>query len=122
MGRRTVSHILWSVRPLMEGHYSSYHRVFSAARWSTWVLARILATAVVAQVPADQPVVLSVDDTLAGHRGRRVLWQGMPSRRRPLVRAANRFQVGTSMGGHGGERHAAFVQTSLGIAGVAGVV
>jgi hypothetical protein len=76
MGRRTVSHILWSVRPLMDGHYSSYHRVFSRARWSTWALARILATAVVALVPADQPLVLSVDDTLAGHRGRRVYGKG----------------------------------------------
>jgi len=72
MGRRTVSHILWSVRGLIRGHYSSYHRVFSSARWSLWPLARVLATAVVALVPRKQPLIVDVDDTVAGHRGRRV--------------------------------------------------
>ena len=32
MGRRSVSRILWSVRCLMHGHPSSYHRFFSHAR------------------------------------------------------------------------------------------
>jgi hypothetical protein len=72
MGRRTVSHVLWSIPHLIAGHYSSYHRVFSAARWSLWPLAKVLAAAVVALVPADQPVIVDVDDTIAQHTGLRV--------------------------------------------------
>src|SRR5947209_12689905 len=72
MGRRTVSRILWAARCLSQGHASSYHRVFSAAHWSPWPLARIVATAVLELIPADQPVMLDADDTVAEHRGRHV--------------------------------------------------
>lgn len=71
-GRRTVSHILWSISHLIGGHFSSYHRVFSAARWSLWPLAKVLAVAVVALVPKGQPVIVDVDDTIAKHSGLRV--------------------------------------------------
>lgn len=52
MGRRTVSHILWSACCLCQGDPSSYHRFFSKARWSLWPLARILAAAVLELVLA----------------------------------------------------------------------
>jgi len=76
MGRRTVSHVLFSIPGLCQGHCSSYSRLFSASRWSLWPLARILAKAVVALVPKDQPVVVDVDDTIAGHSGRKVFGVG----------------------------------------------
>lgn len=76
MGRRTVSHILWSIPHLTRGHFGGYHRVFSAARWSPWPIARVLAAAVVALVPKDQPVIVDVDDTVARHRGPRVFGVG----------------------------------------------
>ena len=76
MGRRTVSHILWSACCLCQGDPSSYHRFFSKARWSLWPLARILAAAVLELVPADQAVVVDADDTVAEHRGKKVFGTG----------------------------------------------
>ena len=58
-GRRTVSHILWTVRSLVDGHPSSYHRVFSKACWGLWPLAKVLACCVVALVPPGEPVMAS---------------------------------------------------------------
>jgi hypothetical protein len=76
MGRRSVSRILWSVRCLMSGHPSSYHRVFSAACWSLWPLAKVLAAMVVELVPKDQPVIAILDDTVDQHRGDHVFGKG----------------------------------------------
>ena len=33
-GRRTVTRMILAAGPLADKHYSSYHRLFSAARWS----------------------------------------------------------------------------------------
>jgi hypothetical protein len=35
-GRRTVTRILTTAGGLVQGHFTSYHRVFSRASWSTW--------------------------------------------------------------------------------------
>lgn len=77
MGRRTVSHVLFSIPGLRHGHCSSYGRLFCASRWSLWPLAKVLAMAVVALVPSDQPLIVDVDDTIAGHSGRKVFGVGM---------------------------------------------
>lgn len=76
MGRRTVSHLLWSASCISQGHPSSYHRFFSKARWSLWPLSRVLAAAVLEWVPMNQPVVLDADDTVAQHRGKHVFGKG----------------------------------------------
>ena len=75
-GRRTVSRILWTVRSLVTGDPSSYHRFFSAARWSLWPLAKVLTGAVVALVPPDEAVLVAGDDTVAGHSGKKVWGKG----------------------------------------------
>ena len=59
-------------------HHSAYHRVFSAARWSSdavglGVLRLILAAA----LPPGATVFLVVDDTLCRRRGRKVWGAGM---------------------------------------------
>jgi hypothetical protein len=73
LGHHTVSRLLWSIRPLCRGHTSSYHRVFSRARWSGLTLSRILATSILKWLPADQPIVVPLDDTTDGpHGGTRV--------------------------------------------------
>jgi hypothetical protein len=69
MGRRSVSRILWSVRLLISGHPSSYHRFFCAACWSLWPLAKVLAAMVIELAGKDQPVVAILDDTVDQHRG-----------------------------------------------------
>lgn len=75
-GRRTVSHVLWSVRSLVQGHPSNYHRFFSQARWSLWPLAKVLSCAAVALVPPGEPVLIAGDDTVAGHSGKKVYGKG----------------------------------------------
>jgi len=75
-GRRTITHILWTVRSIVPGHYSDYHRVFSRAPWSLWVLGKVLAKAVLQHVPNDQPVLVAMDDTTAQHRGKTVYGKG----------------------------------------------
>ena len=77
MGRRTVTTALWTVRSLMDGHFSSYHRVFSRARWSLWPLGKVLAAAVIALVPENEPVCVAMDDTTAQHKGAKVYGKGM---------------------------------------------
>lgn len=72
MGRRTVTNALWAVRSMADGHFSSYHRLFSRARWSLWPLGKALATAVLRWIAEDQPVLVAGDDTVAQHRGPKV--------------------------------------------------
>jgi hypothetical protein len=72
MGRRTVTNVLWTVRSIASGHFSSYHRLFSRAPWSLWPLGKALATAALRWIPEDQPVLVAADDTVAQHRGPKV--------------------------------------------------
>ncbi len=57
-GRRTVTGVLWIMRGLVAGHSSTYHRVFSRAVWSLWPLGKILAGAILRQIPPDEPVLV----------------------------------------------------------------
>lgn len=75
-GRRTVTSIVWTVRAVMRGHFSDYHRVFSRASWSLWPIGMILARWVLRHVPDDEPVVVALDDTTAQHRGKKVYGKG----------------------------------------------
>jgi hypothetical protein len=71
-GRRTVTNLLRTVRGLAPGHPSSYHRVFSKRRWSGWPLARALAGFILRRWVPDGRVPLAGDDTVDGHRGKKV--------------------------------------------------
>ncbi len=42
-GRRTIWRLIQFLDERSSGHFSSYHRVFSQRRWSSWALARKLA-------------------------------------------------------------------------------
>jgi len=76
LGDRTVTGMLRALRGVASGHASVYHRVFSRAPWSLWPLGKILATAVLTQVPPDEPVAVAMDDTTAQHRGLCVYGKG----------------------------------------------
>jgi hypothetical protein len=76
MGRRTVSHALAVMRPTalgrrLPGHWSDYHRLFSAARFSMWTLAAVLVRQVVMRLllPANAVIELAADDTVLGKDG-----------------------------------------------------
>src|SRR4051794_19579712 len=87
-GRRTVSNLLRSVPGLAPGHPSSYHRVFSKRRWSTLLLARLLAKFILDHCVADGPVFLAGDDTVDEHRGAKVHGKGC---HRDPVRSTHAF-------------------------------
>jgi hypothetical protein len=87
-GRRTVANLLRTVRGLAPGHPSSYHRVFSRRRWSTWTLARVLTGIILRRFAHDQPVPLAGDDTVDEHRGETVDGKG---RHRDPVRSTKTY-------------------------------
>ena len=71
-GRRTVANLLRTLRGLAPGHRTSYQRVLSSARWSGLQLACHLCRQVLHLLPDDRPVLLVGDDTVDGHKGKRV--------------------------------------------------
>lgn len=75
-GRRTLTNVQWAARGLVPGHFTSFHRVFSRARWSLRPLARILAGRVLALVPEGEAVRVPIDDTVARHTGPKVYGRG----------------------------------------------
>ena len=90
MGDRTITGVLRALGGVVPGHASTYHRVFSRASWSLWPLGRILATAVLAQIPAGEPVLVPMDDTTAQHRGKHVYGKGC---HHDAVRSAHKHVV-----------------------------
>ena len=71
-GRHTVANLLRTLGALADGHRTSFQRVFSAASWSALHLARLLARQLLHLLPPDAPVVLVGDDTVDGHKGKKV--------------------------------------------------
>jgi hypothetical protein len=87
-GRRTITNILRIVRPHAQGDVSSYHRVLSQRRWSTWELARRLLTFLLTYVVPTGPVLLAGDDTVAERPGPKVFGKG---RHRDGVRSTHSY-------------------------------
>ena len=87
-GRRTVSNLVRTVRGLDSGHPSSYHRVFSKRRWSSFQLARLLIRFILDHWVPEGPVFLAGDDTVDEHRGVKV--HGKACHRDP-VRSTHSF-------------------------------
>jgi hypothetical protein len=87
-GRRTVTNLLRTVRYQAQGHASSYHRVLSQRRWSTWALARALITFLLEHVIPPGPVLLAGDDTVTEHPGPKVFGKG---RHRDGVRSSHSY-------------------------------
>jgi hypothetical protein len=74
-GRRTITAILWTMRGLVPGHITNYHRVFSRAPWSLFPLGRVLAGTIIQLLP-EGPIVVAMDDTTAQHKGKKVYGKG----------------------------------------------
>jgi hypothetical protein len=86
-GRRTITNLQRTVQDQAQGHVSSYHRVLSQRRWSTWALARARITYLLDQVVPPGPVLLAGDDTVTEHPGPKVFGKG---RHRDGVRSTHR--------------------------------
>jgi hypothetical protein len=93
-GIRTVTAILRVMGLSQERQFQNYHRVLNRARWSSRTLSRILLRLLVrAFVPADQPVVLGLDDHIERRRGAQIAAKGIY---RDAVRSSKSFFVKTS--------------------------
>ena len=88
MGRRTVTNLLRTVGPLAPGHPSSYHRVFSRCRWSSWRLARALTGYIIRHWYPQGSIGLVGDETVDEHRGQKVYGKGC---HRDAVRSTHSF-------------------------------
>ncbi|MFQ5804800.1 MAG: transposase [Candidatus Methylomirabilales bacterium] len=75
-GRHTITAALRAVGALAPGHFSAYHRIFSRASWSPWVLSRILTRLIIELFSPDEPIPLAVDETTAEHKGPKVYGKG----------------------------------------------
>jgi DDE superfamily endonuclease len=91
-GRRTVTRMILAAGDGAEKHFSSYHRLFSVARWSRDALG--LAVFDLIQPFLGNVVMLGLDDTLARKRGLKMFGTGM--HHDPLL--SSRGKVITSWG------------------------
>ena len=73
--RRTVTRMILAAGDAADKHYSSYHRVFSAARWSLDAVG--LAVFDLIRPFSGEVMMLAVDDTLARKRGLKMFGCGM---------------------------------------------
>jgi DDE superfamily endonuclease len=87
-GRRTVANLLRTLGPLAPGHRTSYQRALSSASWSGLYLGVLLARFLLRRLLPDGPVVLAGDDTVDGHKGRRVYGK---ARHRDPVRSTKSY-------------------------------
>ena len=87
-GRRTVANLLRTLRSLAPGHRTTYQRVLSSAHWSGLRLGCGLCRLVLGLLPAERPVLLVGDDTVDGHKGKRVWGK---ARHRDPVRSTHSY-------------------------------
>ena len=75
-GRRTICSLIRYFGNDSNGHFSSFHRVFSHRRWSSRALARKIATTIVSHFVPSGVFQLVGDDTVSQHRGEHVYGKG----------------------------------------------
>jgi uncharacterized protein YerC len=88
IGNRTILNLLRTLGALVPGPAASYHRVFSKRCWSLWPLGRILSEQIVGRFAASGSIRLVGDDTVDGHRGKKVFGKG---RHRDAVRSSHSY-------------------------------
>jgi hypothetical protein len=77
-GTRTVASILRVMGLSQERQFQNYHRVLNRAHWSSRTLSRILLRLLLrAFVPADQPVVLGLDEHIERRRADKIAAKGI---------------------------------------------
>ncbi len=73
--RRTVTRMILAAGSSADKHYSSYHRLFSAARWSLDQLGLVVFDLIVPW--CGDVIFVAIDDTLARKRGLKMFGTGM---------------------------------------------
>lgn len=70
LGRRTITAVALASGAVGVQHISTLHRFFSRARWSLDEVGHVLFRLALVWMPAEQPILLLVDDTLARKGGK----------------------------------------------------
>ena len=70
LGRRTVTAVALASGALSERHISVFHRFFARAQWARDALGQVVFLQALAWLPAGQPLLLLLDDTLARKGGK----------------------------------------------------
>jgi hypothetical protein len=68
-GRRTLTGVALASGAVGQWHISVFHRFFSRAAWKLDALGHVVFGLALAWLPADQPLVVLGDDTLARKSG-----------------------------------------------------
>ena len=76
-GRRTLTGVALASGAMAACHISVFHRFFSRASWSLDALGRVVFTLALQWLPADQPLVVLGDDTLARKGGKSIALASM---------------------------------------------
>jgi hypothetical protein len=76
-GRRPLTAIALASGAVGQRHISVFHRFFSRAPWRLDALGRVLFTLALPWVPADQPLIVLGDDTLARKGGKSIALASM---------------------------------------------
>ena len=93
-GKRTVTSVLRVMGLSQERQFQTFHRVLNRDRWSSRLLSRILLRVLVQTfVPADQALVMGLDDHIERRRGAKIAAKGIY---RDPVRSSKSFFVKTS--------------------------
>src|ERR671932_2930974 len=71
-GRRTLTSVALASGALGRRHISVFHRFFSRSSWSLDALGHVVLGLALKWAPADQPLVLLGDDTLARKSGKSI--------------------------------------------------
>ena len=69
-GRHTITAVAVAAGAVEQRHLSVFHRFFARAQWSLDAVGQVLFRLALAWVPADQPLYLLLDDTLARKHGK----------------------------------------------------
>src|SRR5436305_10025362 len=76
-GRRTLTDVALASGAIGERHISVFHRFFSRASWTLDAVGRVVFTLALKGLPADQPLVVLGDDTLARKGGKSIALASM---------------------------------------------
>lgn len=76
-GRRTITAALRAMGLSEDQEFSKYHHVFNRARWSPWVVSKLLLELLIKScLSPDAALVLLIDDTLERRRGPKIKYKG----------------------------------------------
>jgi hypothetical protein len=76
-GRRILTEVALASGAIGERHISAFHRFFSRAAWRLDAVGQVLFTLALKWLPADQPLVVLGDDTLARKGGKSIALASM---------------------------------------------